>query len=91
LGQRAKWVPKDRAHKWAVHQGRKKVLSQCGRGWEDRTAHLQGTRHANASSHFASVKTVRATSEEDAKEIMKERFPRDRVSRVEARTAPEGR
>jgi hypothetical protein len=40
---------------------------------------------------FASVKTVRATSEEDAKEIMKERFPRDRVSRVEARTAPEGR
>lgn len=59
--------------------------------WQDRTAHLQGTRHANAIPTFASVKTVRATCEEDAKEIMKERFPCDRVSRVEARTGPEER
>jgi hypothetical protein len=59
--------------------GAEKVLSQCGRRWEDRTAHLQGTRHANAYSHFRQRENGGATSEEDAKEIMKERFPRATV------------
>jgi hypothetical protein len=82
IGSTGQMVPQDRAHKCAVHQGRKKVLSQCGRRWEDRTAYLQGTRHANALPTFASVKTVWATSEEDAEEIMKERFPRATVFHV---------
>ena len=71
--------------------GAEKVLSQCGRGGKIELHTYKVRAMPTPLPTFASVKTVRATSEEDAKEIMKERFPRDRVSRVEARTAPEGR
>jgi hypothetical protein len=62
--------------------GAEKVLSQCGRGGKIELHTYKVRAMPPPIPTFASVKTVRATSEEDAKEIMKERLPRATVFHV---------